>query len=264
MDYININKKLWDKRTAIHYKSKFYNVTSFLKGKDSLNAIELALLGDIKGKDILHLQCHFGMDSISLARHGAQVTGVDFSEKAIEKANYLNKQLNTHVTFIQSDIYQLSNILEDKFDIIFTSYGVLGWLPDMNKWAHVIQHFLKPKGTLVLVEFHPIIWMYSNDFNKIAYNYMNDGPIVEDLEGTYTDADKHIQEKSVSWNHGLSEVINPLIKSGMQILDFQEYNYSPYDCFENTLKIAEQKFQIKNLENRFPMVYSIKAQKNRY
>lgn len=264
MDYINMNKKLWDQRTGIHYKSKFYDVASFLNGKDSLNSIELALLGDIKGKKILHLQCHFGMDSISLARHGAQVTGVDFSEKAIEKANSLNTQLKTDVRFIQSDVYKLPNILDEKFDLIFTSYGVLGWLPNMKKWAQVVQHFLKPKGILVLVEFHPVVWMFSDDFKKIAYNYMNDGPIIEATEGTYTDADTPIQEKSVSWNHGLSKVINALIKADLHIADFQEYNYSPYDCFENTVEISEQKFQIKALENKIPMVYSIKAQKNRY
>lgn len=127
MDYIEINRHLWNKKTEIHYRSEFYDVASFIKGKDSLNEVEIDLLGDIKGKKILHLQCHFGMDSISLALHGAIVTGVDFSENAIEKAKQLNKRIGTKVTFLQSDVYKLPEILNEKFDIVFASYGVIGW-----------------------------------------------------------------------------------------------------------------------------------------
>ena len=128
MDYLKINQQLWNNKTAAHFHSDFYDVPSFLAGKSSLNAIELALLGtSIKGKRILHLQCHFGLDSFSLARLGAQVTAVDFSEKAIQKARELKHQLKLDVQFIQSDINQLDQVLDQKFDLIFTSYGVLGW-----------------------------------------------------------------------------------------------------------------------------------------
>ena len=148
MDYIAINKKLWDEKTEHHFQSDFYDVGSFLKGKDSLNTIELELLGELKGKKILHLQCHFGQDTISLARHGAEATGVDLSDKAIEKARELNDKLGTGARFIQSDVYQLHEVLNEQFDIVFTSYGVIGWLPDMTKWAEVIHRFLKPGGKL--------------------------------------------------------------------------------------------------------------------
>lgn len=114
MDYIEINRKLWNKKTKIHYNSDFYDVDSFIKGKNSLNQIEVGLLGDVKGKKILHLQCHFGQDTISLARHGAFATGVDFSETAIKKAQNLNKLTGTNATFIQSDIYKLPGILDEK------------------------------------------------------------------------------------------------------------------------------------------------------
>jgi len=259
MDYIKINKKLWDSKTDIHYKSEFYDVESFLKGKDSLNQIELELLGNIKGKKILHLQCHFGLDTISLSRHGAISTGVDFSEKSILKANQLKDTLGTKTRFVQSDIFKLKDILHDKFDIIYTSYGVLGWLPDMKKWADTVSHFLKPGGKLILVEFHPVVWMFSYDFKKIEFNYMDSSPIIEELEGTYTDKHADIKEKSVSWNHGLAQVIDSIIKSGLIIEHFQEYNYSPYNCFENTVRISDNKFQIRGLENKLPMIYSIKA-----
>ena len=261
MDYIGINKKLWNEKTDIHYRSDFYNVESFIKGKDSLNPIEIGLLGKIKGKKILHLQCHFGLDTISLSRHGALVTGVDFSENAIRKARQLNEKLETNATFIQSDIYKLSEVIHDKFDMVFTSYGVVGWLPDMKNWAKIIHQFLKPKGEFILVEFHPIVWMFSYDFKQIEFNYMDSAPITEELEGTYTDRNAPIKEKSVCWNHGLSTVLDSLIKAGLSIADFKEYNYSPYDCFENTAKVDDGKFKIKGLEDKIPMLYSVKAKK---
>lgn len=261
LNYIDINKKLWNRKTDIHYDSDFYDVKSFVKGKDSLNPIEIELLGDIEGKKILHLQCHFGQDTISLSRHGALATGVDFSENAIEKAQKLNEQLGTNAKFIQSDIYKLSEILDEKFDIVYTSYGVIGWLPDMKEWAKIIDYFLKPKGKFIMVEFHPIVWMFSYDFEKIEFNYMDSNPIIEELEGTYTDRNAEIKKESVSWNHGLSTVVNSIIKTGLKITDFKEYNYSPYDCFENTVKICERKFKIKGLEDKIPMIYSLKAEK---
>jgi ubiquinone/menaquinone biosynthesis C-methylase UbiE len=261
MNYIDINKKLWNQKTEIHYNSDFYDVDSFIKGKDSLNSIEIGLLGEIKGKRILHLQCHFGQDTISLARHGALPTGIDFSENAIKKAKTLNESLGTNAKFIQSDIYKLPEILDEKFDIVFTSYGVIGWLPDMSKWAKIVNQFLKPGGEFIIVEFHPIVWMFSYNFKQIEFNYMDSAPIIEELEGTYTDREAQIKEKSVSWNHGLSTVIDSLIKTGLVITDFKEYNYSPYDCFENTVKIDDRKFQIKGLENKIPMIYSLKAVK---
>ena len=261
MNYIDINKKLWNQKTEIHYDSDFYDVDSFIKGKDSLNPIEIGLLGKIKGKRILHLQCHFGQDTISLARHGALPTGIDFSENAINKAKKLNESLGTNAKFIKSDIYKLPEILDEKFDIVFTSYGVIGWLPEMNKWADIINHFLKPGGEFIMVEFHPVIWMFSNDFKQIEFSYMDSAPIIEELEGTYTDRNAQIKEKSVSWNHGLSTVLDSLIKSGLVITDFKEYNYSPYNCFNNTIKTDDGNYKIKGLEDKIPMVYSVKAKK---
>ena len=263
MDYIKINKRLWNEKTEIHYNSDFYDVDSFKKGKDSLNQVEMDLLGDIKGKSILHLQCHFGLDTISLARHGAAATGVDFSEKAIEKAKQLNASLGTSAQLIQSDIYKLPEILDEKFDIVFTSYGVVGWLPDMNKWAAIINQFLKPGGKFVLVEFHPVVWMFSYDFKRIEFNYMDSSPIIEELEGTYTDRSAEIKEKSVGWNHGLSTVLDSLLKNGLKITDFKEYNYSPYNCFENTVRTEDGNYKINGLEDKIPMLYSVKAEKGK-
>tara|TARA_R110002049_G_scaffold265234_3_gene441364 strand:- start:4811 stop:5608 length:798 start_codon:yes stop_codon:yes gene_type:complete len=260
-NYLAINKKSWNKQTAIHIDSDFYDVPGFLAGKNSLNSIELELLGDLKGKKVLHLQCHFGQDSISLARMGAVVTAVDFSDVAITYANQLNKQTKTNVTFICCDVYDLPNQLKEKFDLVFTSYGTIGWLPDINKWANVVSHFLKPIGDFIMAEFHPVIWMYDRALINIQHRYFNDNPIEEIEEGTYAQPDSKIKQEYVSWNHGLGEVINSLIKKGLRIASIQEFDYSPYNCFRNTVEFEPGKFQIKHWGNKVPMVYAIKARK---
>jgi len=260
-NYLVLNKESWNKRTAHHVISDFYAVDDFKAGKSSLMDIELGLFEDVKGKRILHLQCHFGQDSLSLARMGAKVTGIDLSDKAIETAKELNTELKLDAEFIVSDVYDLPNNLQGEFDIVYTSYGTIGWLPDMNKWASVINHFLKPDGKFVFVEFHPNVWMYDDDFTHVKYNYFKDNAIVEEEEGTYADKDAKVKFKYVCWNHGLSEVISGLLDNGLEIKNFKEYNYSPYDCFAHTEKIADRKYQIKAFGNKMPLCYSIVASK---
>ena len=149
IDYKEINKALWNNKTDVHIESEFYDNETFINGRNSLNSIELELLGDIKGKSVLHLQCHFGQDTISLNRLGANVTGIDLSDKAIERAKELTIKTNSDAKFICCDIYDLPNHLDEQFDIVFTSYGVIGWLPDLDKWAKIISHFLKQDGKFV-------------------------------------------------------------------------------------------------------------------
>jgi len=232
---------------------------NFIKGKTSLNEIELDLLGNIEGKSILHLQCHFGQDTISLARMGAHVTGIDFSDKAIAEAKLLAKQTNVEAKFICCDIYDLPVYLNEKFDIVFTSYGTIGWLPDLDKWAKIISRFLRDEGILIFVEFHPVVWMFDNNFEKIGYNYFNTESIEETENGTYADKDAPITTETISWNHSLSEVINSLLYNNMNLSSFDEYNYSPYNCFNETIEFETGKFRIKHLEDKIPMLYAIKA-----
>ena len=259
MDYIKLNRKFWNDKTDIHYESEFYDVKSFLKGNTSLNPIELNLLGNIEGKSILHLQCHFGQDSISLARMGAQVTGVDFSDKAIKKAHELSESTKVNARFIQSDVYELEDNLNETFDIVFTSYGAIGWLPDMKKWASIISKFLKPNGIFIMVEFHPVVWMFDDSFEHIKFSYFNKETIVEEVTGTYTDRQAPIKNTMVSWNHSLSNILNSLIQQGLEIEKIKEFDYSPYNCFENTVKIDHKKYQLKGLEGKIPIIFSLKA-----
>ncbi|MES2560173.1 MAG: class I SAM-dependent methyltransferase [Bacteroidota bacterium] len=260
-DYITINREAWNQRTGVHLTSDFYNVEGFVQGATSLNSIELGILGDVKGKTILHLQCHFGQDTISLQRLGAKVTGVDLSDKAIEGAKDLAVRVGADARFICSDIYDLPNHLHEQFDIVFTSYGTIGWLPDMDKWAAVVAHFLKPSGKFVFAEFHPVVWMFDDDFAKIGYNYFNTGEIIETESGTYADRNAALKLEYVCWNHGLSEVMNSLIKNGLCIDSFDEFDYSPYNCFRHTIEFEPGKYRIKHLENNVPMVYAIGATK---
>lgn len=260
-DYIKINKKSWDNRTEVHVKSDFYDNENFKKGKSSLNPIELDLLGDVKGSSILHLQCHFGQDTIALGRLGAQTTGIDFSEKSISNAQQLAQETNSTAKFICCNIYDLKNHLNEKFDIIYTSYGTIGWLPDIQKWADIIQHFLKPKGKFVFIEFHPFVWMFNDHFNAIKYNYFNSGPIIETETGTYADTDSNIIQENITWNHSISEVVQNLIDAGLSIKTLKEFDYSPYPCFKNIEEVEKNKYRIKHLDNKIPMVYALIAKK---
>ncbi len=261
MNYLEINKNTWNQKTAVHLETAFYDVPNFIAGKSSLNDIELQFLGDVKGKSILHLQCHFGQDSISLERLGAQVTGVDLSDKAIEAARDLAEKCEVKTRFINCDVCDLPNHLDEQFDIVFTSYGTIGWLPDLNRWAEVIAKFLKPGGKFVFVEFHPVVWMFDDDFQTVGYNYFNDGPIVETSDGTYADPNAPITNETVTWNHHMGEVLTALLQNKIHIEQFEEYDYSPYNCFRHTEEIEPGKFIIKHLGKRIPMVYGLVGRK---
>ena len=260
-DYIKLNKQTWNNKTDVHIKSDFYENEAFLNGKSTLNNIELELLGNVNDKKILHLQCHFGQDTLSLARLGAKVTGIDLADKAIENAKEFANTLNIDATFICCDIYDLPTLLDEKFDIVFTSYGTIGWLPDLEKWAKVVSYFLKPNGKFIMADFHPVVWMFDNDFKEVFYSYFNIEPIIEDESGTYADRYAAIEAKTITWNHGTAELLNALLNNGLELNAFNEYDYSPYNCFNETEEFAPNKFRIKHLGNKIPMVYSILATK---
>lgn len=258
MDYLSANKKIWDGRVEAHMASDFYDNDSFLKGRNSLNKIELDVLGDIRNQTIAHLQCHFGQDSLSMARMGAKVTGVDLSEKAIEQAKNLNQQLQLDAEFYCSDILTYQG-QKEAFDIVFASYGVLGWHPDITTWFKVASQLLKPGGRVVLVEFHPVLWMFDATFSHIEHSYFNRQAIVEQVTDSYTDGsdlDEPLTE--YGWNHSLSDVFNALKKNGLQLQQFEEFDYSPYNCFQGCVE-TQQGFQIESLQGKLPMVYAIEA-----
>ena len=262
IDFFNTNKKAWNNRTPFHLQSELYDLEGFKEGKSSLKFIELEELGNVNNKTMLHLQCHFGQDSLSWARMGAKVTGVDFSDEAIKAARSLNNELNLDVKFICSNIYDIKKHLDEKFDIVFTSYGTIGWLPDLKEWGRLIAHFLKPGGTFYIVEFHTVLWMFDDDFKNFKYSYFNQGEIEEEVEGTYADMNAPLKQKEYGWNHPLSEVINSLIENGLQIEFLHEFPFSVNDVFSNSVKGKDGWWRIKGMEDIIPMMFSIKAKKH--
>ena len=273
--YFEANKHLWNQRTAVHKDSEFYDLAGFKAGTNVLTPIELNEIGDVKGRSLLHLQCHFGMDTMSFSRMGAKCVGVDLSDEAIKLAREINDELKLNAKFICCNVYDLLVEIQggskappleglgkaEQFDIVFTSYGTIGWLPDLDPWAKVIAEKLKPGGFFYMAEFHPVVWMFDDEFTHIKYYYDNREVIVTENEGTYTDRNADIKGKEYSWNHSISEVLNALINSGLKIEFFNEHMYSPYPCFRNIVETEKGKWQIRGMESKVPMVYSLSARK---
>ena len=259
--YFQANKDLWNQRTAVHKDSAFYDLKGFKAGANVLTPIELNEIGDVKGKSLLHLQCHFGMDTMSFSRMGAKCTGIDLSDDAIRLAREINDELKLDTKFVCCNVYDLKELLDEKFDIIFTSYGVVGWLPDLDNWAQIISRFLKPGGMFYMAEFHPVVWIFDDDFTHIKYFYDNKELIVMEDQPTYTGDENGIQGKAYSWNHSISEVLNALISAGLKIEFFNEHTYSPYSNFRNSVETEKGKWHIRGMEGKIPMVYSLRATK---
>lgn len=252
---MELNKKAWDKRTSVHFDSEMYDVDGFLDGKCSLKEIELSEMGDVRGMTLLHLQCHFGLDTLSWARKGAKVTGVDLSPEAIKKANELKTKAELEGHFICSDVYDYENAASPVFDIVFASYGALNWLPDLDGWARIVAKSLKVGGHLHLIEFHPAYDLHS------GYSYFSQKePDVEE-SGTYTENCSGKLAMVASWPHPLSEVVNALIENGIAIDHLNEFPFRPYDCFDDVEEREKGRFYVKNQKHAVPLLYSLKGTK---
>ena len=266
-EYFETNQKLWDNKTPVHVASEMYDVANFKKGKTSLNTIELEGLGDVAGKSMLHLQCHFGLDSLSWTRLGAKVTGVDLSPVAIQTAKDLNAELGLDAEFLVSNVLELDKHLKGQFDLVFTSYGTICWLPELTKWAGIINHFLKPGGVFYIAEFHPIINMIDWESSRITFPYFNTHQaFYEESVGTYANPTADLKDGEYFWLHSLHETMGALLKEGLQLLDFQEFDYSPYNCFPNMTEVEKGKYVYFPNETfsdkvRMPQVYSMKFKK---
>lgn len=260
-NYFEVNKATWNKKVSIHAQSEMYDMAAFKAGKSSLMSYELNALGDVKGKSLLHLQCHFGQDTLSWSRMGAKCVGVDLSDEGIKLARQLNKELMLNVEFVCCNVIDTSKHVSKTFDIVFTSYGTIGWLPDLKPWARMIAERLNPGGTFYMIEFHPILWMfdYIDGKPEMKYHYNQDEVIYEEYEGTYADNSSKMVSKEYGWNHGLSEVVNALIEAGLHIEYLNEYDESPYDVFPDLVKLENSMYKMKN--QFFPMLFEIKASK---
>ena len=217
------NRKHWDGAVPIHVASKMYDVDGFRAGRSTLKPVELEELGDVRGRSLLHLQCHFGLDTLSWAREGAAVTGADFSAPAIEAARALAAECAIDARFVVSDIYALPEHLDGQFDIVFTSYGVLCWLSDVQRWAEIAAGFVKPGGTFYIAEFHPFSQIFDDapdvDDLRVRYPYFPTGePLRFENTGTYTDGGGELKNTvTYEWSHPVSEVLTALINAGLRI-----------------------------------------------
>ncbi|MGH1335997.1 MAG: class I SAM-dependent methyltransferase [Aureispira sp.] len=250
------NRELWNHKAALHVDAEFYDQVSFEQGRNSLNAFELELLGAVNNTKTLHVQCHFGQDSLSLTRMGAQVTGVDFSQQAINTASDLSKRLELPAQFVCCNVLDMEQHLEEKFDLAFASYGICGWFPDFKAWARQVAQRLELGGRLILVDFHPALWMFDKEFTYLQYSYFNKELITEVEEATYTGQAQQPLD-CYSWNHSLADIISAFLEVGLTVQQFKEYDYSPYPCFSKMVPRPEGGYYIKGLEGKLPMVYGL-------
>lgn len=266
-EYREANRTLWNEWASLHVQSGAYDVESFKAGKAGIHALELEELGDVSGKTLLHLQCHFGKDTLSWARLGATVTGADFSDRAIAYARELSEEIGVPATFVLSDILDLPNALTGEFDIVFTSYGAIYWLPDIKRWAEVVAHFLKPGGTFYIAEFHPFAQMFENSKEdpelRLTYPYFySDQPIRFETQGTYAAPDADYKGVEYGWSHSLGEIITALISAGLRIEFLHEFS-SPigFSMFAYMEK-RDDGYHLKGQKVELPLVFSIRATKN--
>lgn len=227
------NQSLWDAWTAIHAAGDFYDLEGFKAGGVRLRPYEIEMIGDVTGRTLLHLQCHFGIDTLSWARLGARVTGADLSPAAIELARSLADELGfPEARFVQSNLYDLPDVLDGRFDVVYTSRGVLNWLPDITTWARVVAHFLAPGGTFFITEAHPVMNVFESEDVapgelRLVYPYWEHAtPLTFDVKGSYADRDADVRDQvEHSWDHGLGEIVTALIEAGLVITALVEHPF---------------------------------------
>ena len=265
-EYTQANRRHWDEIVPIHAGSEFYDVGSFKQGKSRLKPVELEELGDVRGKTMLHLQCHFGLDTLSWAREGAVVTGADFSPQAIETARALAAETGVEARFVVSDLYELPRNLDGQFDIVFTSYGVLCWLPDLARWAEVAAHFVKAGGIFYIVEFHPFAGVFDDEPDvpdlRVRYPYFPSGePLRFEVDGTYAASTKLDRRVTYEWPHPISEVVMALIQAGLRIDFLHEFPFSTYQFVPFMEKTGDYTVRLTKHDGCVPLLFSIKATK---
>jgi SAM-dependent methyltransferase len=263
-EFLENNRSLWNGWTRLHKPSRFYDVESFRAGRSTLKPLELEEVGDVTGKTLLHLQCHFGLDTLSWARRGAaRVAGADFSEEAINFARSLATELELPARFVRSNVYDLPAALEDRFDIVYTSYGVLSWLPELDPWAAVVAHFLKPGGFFYIAEYHPFVFMLGEDNRTFEYPYFHTPePIKLHATGSYAEPNAPgFSHTEYNWSHSLADVVNAVIRAGLRLEFLHEFPRQPSDLFpaENfEPEIAPPGGRLVE----FPHVFSLRARRD--
>jgi SAM-dependent methyltransferase len=271
-DYREVNRANWDERAAAHAASPDYSVSRFTDDPAFLSEVvrfDLPRLGDIKGIDAVHLQCHIGTDTVSLARLGARMTGLDFSAPALEEGRRLAAAIGVEVDFVESDLYGAVDALgAARFDLVFTGIGALCWLPDVKRWAEVVAALLRPGGRLFIREGHPELWSLSDPrpdgLLAIEHPYFEQvEPTIWDEGGTYVETD-HVFTQNVTheWNHGLGEIISAVLGTGMELTSFEEHDSVPWDALPGQMTdIGGGEYRLTDRPERLPHTYTLQARK---
>ncbi|HLF77391.1 MAG TPA: class I SAM-dependent methyltransferase [Dehalococcoidia bacterium] len=267
-DYIETNRAHWDEVVRLHAASEFYDVPSFKAGRSTLLAVERTEVGDVRGKTLLHLQCHFGMDTLSWAREGAIVTGVDFSPAAISTARALASELGIEARFVESNIYDLPKVLAGSFDIVFASYGVVCWLPDFPAWARIAASYVKPGGFFYLIDGHPLFAAIDDDAKteglRLLYPYLTTGvpqPYPE-VDGSYAAMDAKLEHRETTdFTHDLGEVVTSLIQCGLQLEFLREWPLCAWQALPKMTRSDDDYWRLPESEPAVPFMYSLRARK---
>mgnify|MGYP001263282453 CR=1 FL=1 len=272
-DWTRENLLGWDERAPAHAASPGYALDRFVADPEFLSDVvrfDLPRLGDVRGLRGVHLQCHIGTDTVSLARLGARMTGLDYSAAAIEQARGLAAAIGADVDFVVSDVHDALDVLEPGgFDLVFTGIGALCWLPDIRAWAAVVSRLLRPGGRLFLREGHPVLWSVDPTKNDgtllIVDPYVErPEPVTYDEPGTYVETDvDFVHTVSHSWNHGLGEIITALLDEGLELVGLEEHDSVPWNAFDPGAmeEIGGGEWRLKDRPERLPHSYTLRAVK---
>jgi SAM-dependent methyltransferase len=272
-DYRDVNRANWDERAQAHAASADYDVDGYVADKAHLSHVvrfDLPLLGDIAGLRGVHLQCHIGTDTLSLARLGATMTGVDFSPKSLEQARHLAERAGPPVTYVEADVYgAVAALGGETFDLVYTGVGALCWLPDIRRWAQTVAALLRPRGRLFIREGHPVLWALDYDradhLLALEYPYFEqEEPQVWDEEGTYVETDAVFTHTTThEWNHGLGEIVTALIDAGMAVTGLVEHQSVPWEALRGQMtKLDNGEWRLSDRPERLPHAYTLHAVRN--
>ena len=227
MDAIEINRAHWDALAELHagLDSGYYDASALIAGRDTIDERADAVLGDVAGLDVMHLQCHLAYDAVTLARRGARVTGVDFSRRSLEEARALASRCGVDLELVEASSLSLPAALHGRFDVVYATIGVLCWIPDIEAWMRNVRSVLRPGGRLVLVELHPLyLAIDSVDPLELGFPYAFDGPREYDEDGSYADRDAAIAAtKTVEYAHSIGEVVTAAVRAGLRVDALHEH-----------------------------------------
>jgi SAM-dependent methyltransferase len=263
-DYLALNRAHWDEVTCIHVASPFYRTEAFKRGAMVLDPIALESVGDVGGKRLLHLQCHFGLDTLSLARLGAEVTGLDFSTPALKEARALSAQTDVAGRFIEANVLQPPPDLSG-FDVVFASWGAICWIPDIPAWMRTAANALKPGGRLVLIDGHPAMLMMAGEGPtpfSVKYPYQTDEPIVTEDAGDYADANANLEaNRTAEWMHGVGRILNAAIDAGLVIRRFDELDRVPWQALGQLVESGAGYWRLPDGVPTLPLAFRLLADK---